>query len=120
MWGWPVWSSVLLAFAAAVLVGYLNGVVVVRTGLPSFIVTLGSLFMLRGLTLGMTRLITGRTQVSGLHELSANDWLVPFFAGHVGQGAMALACRSGLIGIARRRPAEDPGHPGVASSGGSG
>ena len=43
-------------------VGYLNGLIVVHTGLPSFIVTLGSLFMLRGLTLGVTRGITGRTR----------------------------------------------------------
>ena len=33
------------------------------TGLPSFIVTLGSLFMLRGLTLGVTRGITGRPRL---------------------------------------------------------
>ena len=42
IWGWPVWASILFAFAVAVLVGYLNGAIVVQTGLPSFIVTLGS------------------------------------------------------------------------------
>jgi simple sugar transport system permease protein len=73
MWDWPVWASVLLAFASCAFVGYLNGLIVVHTGLPSFIVTLGSLFMLRGLTLGVTRGITGRTQASGLHEHSAGD-----------------------------------------------
>ena len=99
MWGWPVWSTILLAFAVAVLVGYLNGVVVVRTKLPSFIVTLGSLFILRGLTLGLTRLITGRTQVSGLHELSASDWLAPFFSTAIGQDAVAWLARMGLIGL---------------------
>jgi simple sugar transport system permease protein len=99
MWGWPVWSTILLAFAVAVLVGYLNGVVVVRTKLPSFIVTLGSLFILRGLTLGLTRLITGRTQVSGLHELSASDWLAPFFSTAIGQDAVAWLASMGLIGL---------------------
>jgi simple sugar transport system permease protein len=83
MWGWPLWASVLLAFASCIFVGYLNGLIVVRTGLPSFIVTLGSLFMLRGLTLGITRGITGRTQASGLHEYSAGDWITPLFAGQV-------------------------------------
>ena len=66
-WGWPVWLSLLFAFVVCGGIGALNGLVVVQTGLPSFIVTLGSLFMLRGLTLGVTRGITGRTQVSGIH-----------------------------------------------------
>src|SRR5215470_12589455 len=35
-YGWPVWASVLVAFVAAYLVGYLNGWLVVKTGLPSF------------------------------------------------------------------------------------
>ena len=57
-WGWPLWSSILFAFSMAVLVGYANGILVVRTGLPSFIVTLAMLFILRGATLALTRLIT--------------------------------------------------------------
>src|SRR6187431_768949 len=61
--GWPVWLAVLAAFAFALLVGFLNGYMVVKTRLPSFIVTLGTLFILRGATIGMTRTITGRTQV---------------------------------------------------------
>ena len=33
--GWPIWLCILLAFGAAILVGYLNGWLVVKTGLPS-------------------------------------------------------------------------------------
>jgi simple sugar transport system permease protein len=113
IWGWPVWSTILLAFAMAVLVGYLNGLVVTRTGLPSFIVTLGSLFVLRGLTLGLTRLITGRTQVSGLHELSANDWLAPFFSSLVGQDAVTWLASVGVVGL---RPDGQPMIQGVPLS----
>ena len=47
----------------AVLVGYFNGLIVVKTRLPSFIVTLASLFILRGLSIGITRAVTGRTQI---------------------------------------------------------
>lgn len=99
MWGWPLWATILLAFAVSLLVGYLNGLVVIKTGLPSFIVTLGSLFVLRGLTLGLTRLLTGRTQISGLHDLSAHDWLSPFFASVVGQDAISWLSSIGLIGL---------------------
>jgi simple sugar transport system permease protein len=95
-WGWPLWAAVLFAFAIAVLIGWFNGVLVVRTGLPSFIVTLGSLFMLRGLGLGMTRLITGRTQVSGILEQSG-DPIVPLFAGQVGRGLMTWLADLGIM-----------------------
>ncbi|MFQ5971399.1 MAG: ABC transporter permease [Alphaproteobacteria bacterium] len=79
IWGWPIWTAIIFAFALAIVVGYVNGLIVVRTGLPSFIVTLGGLFILRGLTIGLTRAITGRTQVSGLKQLTEGDWLVPIF-----------------------------------------
>jgi simple sugar transport system permease protein len=98
MWDWPVWASVLLAFTSCAFVGYLNGLIVVHTGLPSFIVTLGSLFMLRGLTLGVTRGITGRTQASGLHEYSAGDWFTPLFAGQVLKTPIRWLAELGVIG----------------------
>jgi simple sugar transport system permease protein len=65
----------------AAAVGFVNGFLVVRTKLPSFIVTLAALFVLRGLTLALTRLITNRTQVSGVEQHVPGDWLAPFFSG---------------------------------------
>jgi simple sugar transport system permease protein len=59
----PLWGGIASAFAAAILVGYFNGLIVVRTRLPSFIVTLASLFILRGLSIAATRAVTGRTQI---------------------------------------------------------
>ena len=50
-----------LAFAFALTVGAINGYLVYKTGLPSFIVTLATLFILRGVSIGFTRLLTGRT-----------------------------------------------------------
>ena len=79
--GWPLWASLILAFGVALLVGFLNGYMVIKTGLPSFIVTLASLFALRGATIGFTRLITGRTQVSGLED---EGFLASLFAGEIG------------------------------------
>ena len=79
-WGWPLWMSIIFAFAMAVIIGYFNGLLVVKTGLPSFIVTLAMLFILRGATLAITRLITGRTQVPGLRVLIENDPLAWLFA----------------------------------------
>jgi simple sugar transport system permease protein len=97
-WGWPVWLCLLFAFAVCGGIGALNGLAVVKTGLPSFIVTLGGLFMLRGLTLGLTRGISGRTQVSGLHELAAHDPLNGLFSGQVFSGLINRLSDMGLIG----------------------
>src|SRR5207244_1915355 len=50
----------------ALVVGAFNGWMVLRTGLPSFIVTLGTFLVLQGVNLGVTRLVTGSVQVSGM------------------------------------------------------
>ena len=113
LWGWPVWVSILFAFAVALLVGYLNGAIVVKTGLPSFIVTLGSLFMLRGLALGLCRLITGRTQVSGVREVAAGDWLAPLFSGQFGQSLMVWLAS---IDVLAKRPDGLPSVQGIPVS----
>ncbi len=82
-YGWPVWAAILLAFGVALLIGLLNGTLVNRTRLPSFIVTLASLFILRGLTIGITRFLTGRTQVSGLKDAAGTDPLAQLFIGDI-------------------------------------
>jgi simple sugar transport system permease protein len=82
-YGWPLFAGVLLACAVALLVGLFNGYLVIKTGLPSFIVTLAMLFALRGLTIGFSRLITGRTQIGGLGSATEGDILFPVFAGEI-------------------------------------
>ncbi|MCP9624214.1 ABC transporter permease [Nocardia otitidiscaviarum] len=64
--GWNVWFALAASLVFALAVGALNGWVVMRTGLPSFIVTLGTFLALQGLNLGVTRLATGTVQVSGI------------------------------------------------------
>lgn len=59
----PIWLGILAALALGALVGLINGVLVVRTVVPSFIVTLGTLFA-AGLTLGLSVLLTGTTSVA--------------------------------------------------------
>ena len=68
-WGWPLWPAIGATLALSLAVGFANGWLVVRTGLPSFIVTLGTLFILRGLTIAVPRLLTRRTQLGGLAEV---------------------------------------------------
>lgn len=78
--GVPLWLGALVALAVALAVGWLNGIMVVKTGLPSFIITLGSLFIIRGLTIGCTRLITGRTQLGSLDDMLGYGFMRAIFA----------------------------------------
>ncbi len=67
--GIPMYFGALIALVIALIVGMINGYMVIRTRLPSFIITLGSLFILRGLTIAITRSLTGRTQVGSLDQM---------------------------------------------------
>ena len=55
--------AVVLTFALALILGAINGWLVVRTRLPSFLITLASMLVLRGVTIAMTREITNQTIV---------------------------------------------------------
>jgi simple sugar transport system permease protein len=78
--GWSIWFAMLASLIISLIVGFLNGYLVVRTGLPSFIITLGSLFIIRGATIGTTRMITGRTQLGHLDEAAGYGLAKALFA----------------------------------------
>ena len=95
---WPLWVSILLAFAGSMALGALNGYLVIRTKLPSFIVTLAFLFILRGLTLALSIMFANRTVVSGVGDLVASDWLArTFFYGTVGNGFFSGLAQMGWM-----------------------
>ena len=50
-WGFPIWLAVIAGLVAGSLVGLTNGLITVVVGVPSFITTLGMIFLLNGLTL---------------------------------------------------------------------
>ena len=50
-WGLPIWLAVIAGLLSGSLVGLANGLITVIVGVPSFITTLGMIFLLNGLTL---------------------------------------------------------------------
>lgn len=78
---WPLWASVVLALLVGCSLGALNGLVVVKTGLPSFIVTLAALFAIRGLVQGLTLAITGSSTIGAVWQALQNDPLQGAFRG---------------------------------------
>ncbi|HEX7156428.1 MAG TPA: ABC transporter permease [Burkholderiaceae bacterium] len=102
-WGWPPSLAALFAFGCAMALGSLNGWIVIRTGLPSFIVTLAFYFILRGLSLALSVMLTGKTILSTngdvvLHDAIAADPVAgALLQGYVLQGAFDRLARWGLI-----------------------
>lgn len=82
-YGVNIWLSILIVLVFALLIGFFNGYLVIKTGLPSFIVTLGTLFIIRGATIGLTRILTGRTQVGGLDAAAGYDLAHALFASDI-------------------------------------
>jgi simple sugar transport system permease protein len=76
----PILLGIAAALAIGAVVGFINGVLVVRTAVPSFIVTLGTLFAVAGLTLGLSVILTGTTSVA-LKAGPEAKWLLGQFIG---------------------------------------
>jgi simple sugar transport system permease protein len=79
--GMSIWPAIGLTLVAAAMVGFINGYMVVRTKLPSFIVTLATFFVLQGVNLGVTKEITGTVRVSGLSTVSGYETAFDIFGG---------------------------------------
>lgn len=65
-----IWLAVVLALVFALVIGAANGFMVMRTGLPSFIVTLGTFFVLQGINLALTKSIIGQVAIQGLANVA--------------------------------------------------
>lgn len=68
-YGMSIWAALAVSLALSLGIGFLNGYLVVRTGLPSFIITLASFLMLQGLNLGITKLVTNTVQVNNFDQV---------------------------------------------------
>ncbi|QHC60333.1 ABC transporter permease [Rathayibacter sp. VKM Ac-2760] len=78
-YGLSVWAAVVVSLVVCLGVGALNGVLVMKTGLPSFIVTLGTFFALAGIDLAVTKMITGQVAIQGMAKVPGYDGIQPLF-----------------------------------------
>ena len=84
--------AVPLSLAFALAIGWFNGTLVEKTSLPSFIVTLGTFFILIGAKLGLAKLFTNKVLVEGLDEASGYEFWNGIFGaswlrnGHIWDG----------------------------------
>ncbi|WP_326598938.1 ABC transporter permease [Streptomyces sp. NBC_01803] len=75
-----VWTGVLVALLLSLAIGAFNGVLLVRTRLPSFLITLGTFLMLQGLNLALTKAITGTVATDSISDMEGFDQAKNVFA----------------------------------------
>jgi simple sugar transport system permease protein len=85
-----VWTGVVLSLAVALGIGFLNGYLVVKTGIPSFLVTLGTFLMLQGLNLAVTKLVTGQVASDDISSLQGFKSAQAVFASQWQVGGVIL------------------------------
>ena len=85
-YGLNIWVAIAIVFVFALGVGFINGVIVVKTGLPSFIVTLATFFVLRGANLAVTKELTGTVRVANVEDSLGFDSAHAIFASKLAVG----------------------------------
>jgi len=85
-----MWVGVLVALVVALAIGFVNGYLVVKTGIPSFLVTLGTFFMIRGLNLALTRQITGNVGTNDVSHIQGFNSAEKVFASQFTVGGVTI------------------------------
>lgn len=80
-YGLPDIVGIVASLAVGLLVGLVNGMLVVRTGVPSLIVTIGTMFGVMGMTLGFSVLLTGSTSTAIIPDTTTQAVLGQFLGG---------------------------------------
>ena len=110
--GLPLIVAIPLTMLFAAGIGAVNGSIVLKTGLPSFIVTLAGLFILRGAALVGLKIFTGgSTQLRGVRDAVEGDWLAPIFSGEAFGGLFAWLASAGIIETFKNGTPKVPGIP---------
>jgi simple sugar transport system permease protein len=78
-----VWVGITLALVFSLLIGFVNGWLLIKTKLPSFIVTLATFLMLTGINLGVTRLIGGGVASPSISDIDGFDSAKAVFASDI-------------------------------------
>ncbi|MFI1212907.1 ABC transporter permease [Streptomyces sp. NPDC020802] len=83
-----IWVGVIVALVVALAIGAFNGYLLVRTGLPSFLITLGSFLILQGANLAITKIFTGNVATDSISDMDGFDQAKKVFASEIGIGGV--------------------------------
>lgn len=82
----PIEAGMLGALAVGVLIGLVNGLLTIRTSVPSLIITLGTLVGVQGIVLSAAVLLTGNASVG----LQAPGWAKLLFGHFIGESHQVI------------------------------
>ncbi|WP_327434873.1 MULTISPECIES: ABC transporter permease [unclassified Streptomyces] len=85
-----VWMGVIVALFVSLAIGAFNGWMMVRTGLPSFLVTLGTFLILQGVNLAVTKLITENVATDDISTMDGFDQAKKVFASSFDVGGVQV------------------------------
>ena len=85
-----VWVGIAFALALSIAIGAFNGWLLHRTGLPSFLVTLGTFFVLQGVNLAVTRLVAGGVSSNSINDLDGFNSAHAVFASSFNLGSVTI------------------------------
>ncbi|MFF8960165.1 ABC transporter permease [Streptomyces sp. NPDC014894] len=85
-----VWVGVLVSLLVTLAIGVFNGLMLTRTALPSFIITLGTFLMLTGLNLGFTKLISGTVSTKSIADMEGFASAKALFASEFAVGDVTV------------------------------
>ena len=86
-----LWIGALLSLAFALAIGFLNGYLVMKTGIASFLITLGTFFILQGANLGVTKLVTGSVSTPNINQMNGYASLEKIFASSFQIGSVRVS-----------------------------
>ncbi|MFF0183666.1 ABC transporter permease [Streptomyces sp. NPDC005244] len=85
-----IWVGVIVALVASLAIGAFNGWMTVRTGLPSFLVTLGTFLILQGVNLAVTKLVTGNVATDDISTMDGFGQAKKIFASSFDVGGVQV------------------------------
>ena len=86
-----LWVGAVVSLVVALAIGFLNGYLVMRTGIASFLITLGTFFVLQGVNLGVTKLVTGSVSTPNINQMNGYTSLQKVFASTFNVGSVRVS-----------------------------
>jgi simple sugar transport system permease protein len=88
--GMNLWIGAIVSLIFCLGIGFLNGYLVMKTGIPSFLITLGTFFVLQGANLGVTKLVTNQVSSTDISQIDGFDSLGAIFASSFKIGSVTV------------------------------
>jgi simple sugar transport system permease protein len=85
-YGMNLWVGAVVSLLFCLFIGFVNGYLVMKTGIPSFLITLGTFFVLQGANLGVTKLVTGSVSSRDISAIDGFGSLQKVFASSFAAG----------------------------------